>query len=103
MNQNIQSQNVPLYNNNYNMNQNIDYLGGQGQQQNRHGYNSYDQGSFPRQTVNTKEKGERKKSRSRTSEDPPKVLPVGQGCHTTYLGAELGMFIAGKENEQVKS
>ena len=98
MNQNIQSQNVPLYNNNYNMNQNIDYLGGQVQQQNRHGYNSYDQGSFPRQTVNTKEKGERKKSRSRTSEEPPKVLPVGQGCHTTYLGAELGMFIAGKEN-----
>ena len=26
------------------------------------------------------------------------MLPVGQGCHTTYLGAELGMFIAGKEN-----
>ena len=98
MNQNIQSQNVPLYNNNYNMNQNVDYLGGQGEQQNRHGYNSYDQGSFPRQTVNTKEKGERKKSRSRASEEPPKVLPVGQGCHTTYLGAELGVFIAGKEN-----
>ena len=26
---------------------------------------------------------------------PVEVLPVGQGCHTTYLGAELGIFIAG--------
>jgi len=34
-------------------------------------------------------------SKPSKSEKPPKVLPVGQGCHTTYLGAELGMFIAG--------
>ena len=90
----MQNHNVPLYNN-YNMEQNVDYLGGQVQQQNRHGYNSYDQGSFPRQTVNKQEKVERKKSKSRAPEEPPRVLPVGQGCHVTYLGAELGMFIAG--------
>lgn len=26
---------------------------------------------------------------------PPKVRPVGQGCHTTHIGSELGLFIAG--------
>ena len=25
----------------------------------------------------------------KSSEDPPKVLPVGQGCHITYLGSLL--------------
>ena len=25
-------------------------------------------------------------SKPSKSEKPPKVLPVGQGCHTTYLG-----------------
>ena len=94
INQNMQSHTVPMYNN-YNMEQNVDYLGGQMQQHNRHGYNSYDQDSFPRQTINKHEKGERKKSKSRAPEEPPRVLPVGQGCHITYLGAELGMFIAG--------
>ena len=84
----------PDHYNSYGMDQSVDYPGGQ-MQHNRHGYNSYDQGSFPRQNMPGRGKGQRKKSKSKSPEEPPKVLGVGQGCHTTYLGAELGLFMAG--------